>query len=265
MVFYVLPEGFSPGVEGGSVTVEETAETWTPEEGWREDVRRTSVSVVEDGEGFLLTERVSNAASPRGTVFEVPVLDDLRLVEEPRARLGFPAVGFFQGPVETVHLAVPWENEGADTVHLFDRFDRVGVVERGGVSLVEYHARHGNQALLHDGEIWFRQADRTVWVEPVTGVVVDYEESEALWSEPYRGGNPLLGSLLQGLEGKEKQWEATVAPTPAASAALLEEAKEKRADHALELGAWALPVLVVGQVLMFAGLVGRPRPVFGEC
>lgn len=261
LVFYVMPGSFAGDVEA-SVTVAETAKTWTPEEGWREEVRRTSVDVTASGEGFVLRERVSNAASPRGSMFEVPVFEDLRLVEEPRARLGFPAVGFFQEPLEAVHFAVPWEGEEADTVHLYDRFERMGVVERGGVSLVEYHARHGSQALLQDGEIWFRQADRTVWVEPVTGTVVDYEESEALWSEPYQGDDPLLGSFLQGLEGKEKRWEATVAPTPAASSSLLESAKEERVRLALESGGWSVPVFVIGQALMFCALVGWPRAAF---
>lgn len=264
LTFYVMPEAFSARTEE-SLTVRETASTWTPEAGWREEVRRTSVDMVESGEGFVVEERVSNAASPRGSVFEVPVFEDLRLVEEPRARMGFPAVGFFQAPMETVHLAVPWEAEGSDTVHLYDRFDRVGVDERGGVSLVEYNARHGSQALLHDGEIWFRQVDRTVWVEPVTGMVVDYVEEEALWSEPYRGGDPLLGSVLQDLEGgKEKRWEATVAPTPAASSSLLESAKEERMMLALESGGWSVPVFVIGQALMFSGLVRWPRVAFPE-
>ncbi len=262
IVFHVVPSELSPKAHRGE-PVSEQARTWTPEQGWSEQIRRSSAEVVEEGEDLVFEKRVSNAHSPRGAVFEVPVEEDLRLVEEPGARMAFPAVGFFEEPAETVFLAVPWSGQGEDTVRVFDRFEWVAVDEREGLTLVEYHARHGSQALLHGDHIWFRQAERSVLVEPVTGSIVDYEEAEALWSEPYEAGDPRFGFLLQGLQEREKVWEASVSPSPAAQQALVEEAKQARNDHALELAWTGGPVFVAGQALLFAGLAGWPRRAFG--
>lgn len=255
---YLVP--FSNGVEpGASTSVTERAETWTPEDGWREDLREATARIEVEDDGLVFEERLSSPAPPRGNVFELPVEEDLRLAHEPGARASFPPMPVFQEPRDTVYVAVPWSDGDQARVGAYDRFEHIETVERDGVTLLEYHARHGSQQFLHDGTIWTRASERTALVEPVTGTVVDYEDHETLWAEPHEDDDPVLGSIKQQLAEREKVWEATIEPTDASSSALLDQAEAARDDHVQRIVAAAAAPLIAGQALLAAGLTGRPR------
>lgn len=261
-VFDAIPASAGPG-PGTEATVTESVERWTPQDGF-ERTERTSTHRIEAEDGAtVFRERISSEASPRGDAFELEVEDGLRLAHEPGARAGFPATPFMGTPPETVYVAVPWEDDEVARVGAYDRFERAGTVERGGIELVEYTARHGRQAFLHGDTIWYRQSSQTALVEPVTGTVVDYRDHESLWRESFEDGGPLLGSLQQDLAQPEKAWEATVEPTEASSDELLEQAKAERAEVARKMAGTALAGLVVGDACLLAALMARPRRLFG--
>jgi hypothetical protein len=262
--FHVIPSDAGPD-PGASTEVTEHAETWTPAEGWRTGTRTVTTSLVEGDEGLAVRERVQGPASPRGASFTLPVLDDdLRLAADPGGRAGFPAVPFAQSVPDTVHVAVPWaDDDGEATVGAYDRFERMGTVERDGLTLVEYHARHATQQFLHEGTIWTRQSERTAIVDVVTGTVVDYEHHETLWAEPQEDDDPLLGGLQQELAEREKVWEAHLEPTDEAVGTLLERAEASRRDTVEDVLMAAGPALVAGQAMLGAALTGRPRRVLG--
>lgn len=262
IVLDAIPSSAGPG-PGTEATVEESVQRWTPEDGWEQTERTSTQRIEGEADAAVFRERISSEASPRGDDFALEVEDGLRLAREPGARAAFPATPFLGTPPETVYVAVPWEDGGDASVGAYDRFERTGTVEQDGVELVEYSARHGRQAFLHEDTIWYRQSSQTALVEPVTGTVVDYRDHESLWREPYEGDDPLLGSIKQDLAGPEKTWEATVEPTEAASSALLDEAKAQRAEVATEMAATASAGLVLGDALLLAALTARPRRLFG--
>lgn len=242
-------------------SVTEHATTWTPDRGRQETLRqRTTVADASD-DGLVHRESIDAPASPRGHRFQLPLDDRLEVDHEPGARVTFPPTPLFDAPPETVHLAVPWADEGPDPVGALDTFRRMDTVEQDGVTLVRYHARHSAQFFVHEETVWFRQTNRTALVEPVTGAVVDYRDHETLWTKPMRS-NPLIGNLLNDLTTREKVWEATVEPTEAAQAQLFEQAMTARSEHLRSLATTALAALAAGEMLLWAALAGRPRRFF---
>lgn len=260
IVFHVHPTD-TQAQTGQRASVTEQARTWAPQAGWEEHLRQRSVTLDDDGETLTLREHIETAASPRGDRFELPVDGTLHVAGEPGVRATFPTTPIFEAPPAVVYLGVPWETDQGAVVGAIDTFHRMGVTEQDGLELVRYHAREASQFFVHDGTIWYRETNRTALVEPVTGLVVDYHAQETLWTEPHHTGF-LTAPLLQQLESKEKVWEAIVEPTPAGEQALLEQAKARRAEHLEDLFTKALPVLGLGEVLLWAAIARRPHRAF---
>ncbi len=249
---------------GSSTTTQEEIAYWTPEQGWREQVRERTERIVERQDGLALQGTLSGAFSPRGGAFTLPVDEGLEVTGEPGVRAGFPSTPLFGEIRDVVHLGVPWDNEHGLAVGAIDAFHRMGTEQRGGVTLIEYDARHVGQFLVTDGTIWYRATARTALVEPLTGMVVDYRDHETLWSEPVHGplgetGLPLLGDLDERFTHRERVWASDVRPTPEASQALLERAIDARHDHLWDLALPILPALVAGELAIGMALVGRPE------
>lgn len=263
VVFNVEP-GQMPSQPGEVQLVTERTDTWTPDRGDQEALRQRSLTTQDTGEGLLLQETLDAPAPPRGQRFQLALDDELEVADEPGARVSFPSTPLFNAPPERVYLAVPWEGQGpdeTDPVGAIDTFRRMGTVEQHDVTLVRYHARHSSQFFVQGDTIWFRQSNRTALVEPVTGTIVDYHDEETLWTKPAQS-DPLIGNLLNELTTKGKVWEATVQPTPASQAALLEQAIAARGEHLQGLLAKALPALGAGELLLWAAIANRPRRFF---
>jgi hypothetical protein len=256
-VFALLPASFGPE-PGTQQAHEERVDYWTPEEGYQTFLRPRTDQIQRSADGLELVRRLDGPHSPRGDEFRVGLEEGWRLAEAPAAHAAFPATSLWQQPAETVYVGVPWETQAGDRVVLFDDFQRLHEVQRHGLTLVKYHASEPNQFLVDGDQVWFRAAERTAFVEPISGTVVDYEDEETIWRASLEGP-ALLHEVQPPREQREKVWEATIEPTPGAQAQRAEQAETARAQQLEHLLAIGLPGLVVGEVLIGAGLLGRPK------
>lgn len=257
LVFHVLPAGMQV-TEGPATTVSERVSYWTPEEGRQEAIRSRSARIVEVSDGLALKERLGAAHSPRGRSFQLAINASGLVEGEPGVRVRFPTTPLFGEAPRKVHLGVPWTTDDGTAIGAIDTFHREGTVEEDGIRLVRYKAREPSQFFVTDGTIWYRAAQRTVLVEPVTGDVVDYRTHEVLWREPEP--QPFVPHRVHELTTeKRKVWEATVEPTEASAQALLQQAAAARAEHLEDLLVVGLPVLGAGEVLLWGALAARPR------
>lgn len=247
---------------GAQATVTERVDYWTPHEGDQQVLRPRRTQVRDTAEGLEVLHRLDGAHSPRGDRFPLEVTDRYRLEAEPGGFARFPPTALWEEPPETVHLAVPWATDDGVRLGPFDTFQRLHEVERAGVTLVEYQAREPNQFLVDGDTVWFRNADRTAFVEPVSGTVVDYRSHETIWRAPLDRPD-LLHDLEPPRENREKVWEATARPTDAATVARAEQARDRRSDHWSDVLLAGLPLLGAGEALLWAGLAGRPRRLMG--
>jgi len=258
---YLVTEGIPDALDADDApprSYREHVSYWTPEEGHQQALRSTEQSIEASSRGLALVERVEGVHSPRGAAFALPVNETYDVPGEPAVDARFAPTLPWEDPPATVHLAVPWATSEGTRVGAIDTFHRLDVVERDGTTLVKYFAREPSQFFVVDGTIWYRSAERIEYVEPATGSVVDYERTETLWTEDFDPST--VGQLTREYTSeREKVWSATVKPTPTASDRLLEQALEKR-ESVVEEAAWTAGIaFVVGQTLLGAGLMARPR------
>ncbi|PSG96199.1 hypothetical protein BRD56_11765 [Thermoplasmatales archaeon SW_10_69_26] len=256
-VFHLAPASLDPE-PGQTQAVTERVAYWTPEDGHQQILRPRTDHVRQDADGLELVRRLQGTHSPRGGQFQVDLGDRWRLAEEPAAYAAFPPTPVWEEPPETVHVGVPWQTEDGKRIGGFDDFQRLHETERDGLALVKYEAREPSQFLVDGDQVWFRTAVRTALVEPVTGTVVDYHDEETLWTAPLEGPD-IVHEIQPPRENREKVWEATVEPTPASQQQRVEQAEQTREDHLEHVLALAVPALLAGELLMGAGITGRPK------
>lgn len=256
-VFALVPASLGPEA-GERQAVTERVDYWTPEEGHESVLRPRTDSVRQTGDGLELLRQLGGPHSPRGDEFRVGLEEGWRLAQEPAAHASFPATPPWEKPPETVYVGVPWQTQQGVEVALFDDFHRLHEVEQDGLTLVKYHAREPNQFLRDGDTVWFRAAERTALVEPISGAVVDYHEEETIWRASV-AGPALLYELRPPRDDREKVWGASIEPTPSGQARLVEQAEAARADQLADMLGYGLPALLVAEGLMAAGIVGRPK------
>lgn len=243
---------------GDQQQVTERVSYWTDDAGAGQTLRPRTTSVQDSGGRLQLIDRVEGVHSPRGDRFPLQLEERFGLADKEGGFAAFPPTPRWQEPPEMVHLGVPWRTADGVQVPLFDSFHRLHEVERDGLTLVKYKANEPNQFFVESDTVWFRNVERTVLVEPVTGTVVDYRAHETIWEAPRESSGP-LGLFGTARENREKVWEATVEPTPASQQALAERA-EHQLSAQLEAFAWTGgPLLAVGELAMAAAMLGRPR------
>lgn len=259
----IVPDQLEPS-PGDRQVLGEEIRWWTPEDGWREGVRTRTLTVLDSPEGLQLDEAISGPHSPRGASFQLPISEDLRLRTESALHAGFPPTPYFATLADNVHLAVPWQDGAGTAAGAVDNMTRSGIGEVGGLATVTYRAHHADQFFVEDegsGQVWFRAVQRTVEVEPISGTVLDHTTHEVIWRAETGalGDLPVLSTLERDLLGREKVWEATLHLTPAAQAQQADRAAEQRSTYHRNLFLAGAPLLALGELLVWRGIVGPGR------
>lgn len=259
LAFAIVPQslGAEPGQEH---TVEEAIRYWTPEDGWQQATRTERVRVDEAGDGLRFEQTVDGPHSPRGDRFAFAIGEDYELTDEEGLRTGFPPTPYLREAPRNVYLAVPWELEQGAYAGAHDNLTLIDTTQRQGLEVLVYEAYHGRQ-FFHpmDGLTWYRAVDRTVYVEPLTGTVVDHQTHEILWKETYPiiEGIPAPWSVQKPLIEREKVWEAHVSPSAESQAERIEAAEDRRSGYHWRMIAVGLPTLLLGEVLIWRATAGR--------
>lgn len=259
-VFLLVPRALGPG-PGDELVLSENVRWWTNEDGWSEDTRSHVVRVRDVAPGLRVEEDIAGAHSPRGGRFVLPVDASLEVVGEPGVRLAFPPTPLFRDAPHNVYLGVPWASPSLSKIGAIDNFTFTEQLELDGLAVNRYEARHVAQEFVHGGQLWKRATHRVVLVEPLTAIVVDYYEHETLWRKEMPELLPLPFPIEapQPFERRVKVWESVVTPTDVTHDALMDQAREARRGHFLEIMLWGLPLLIVGEICLGFGLLGHAK------
>lgn len=259
LAFAIVPQSLGPQ-PGAEHTTEEEIRYWSPDDGWQQATRTDRVRLAQVGEELRFEQTVEGPHSPRGDRFTFTIGEDYELTEEEGLRTGFPPTPYLREAPRNVYLAVPWELEEGVSAGAHDNLTLTGTAERGDLELLVYEAYHGNQ-FFHpeDGLTWYRAVERTVYVEPVTGTVVDHQTHEVLWKETYPTveGIAVPWTVQKPLVEREKVWEAHVSPSAESQADRVEAAEDRRSSYHWRMIAAGLPTLILGEVLIWRGAVGH--------
>ena len=246
-------------VRASTVTLAETIHYWTPDSGWQQAGRLYETRLYEGAHNLTREERIIGPHSPRGDLFTFEVDADLRVLSEPGVRADFsPHAGLADVP-STVYIGVPWATRGQSAVGAIDRFELVGRESLDGTRALRYEARHGEQFFVSGETVWFRAAIRTAWVDPKSGLRLDYRDHEIIWSRPLTDV-PLINLpavLAEQVTPREKVWEAIVTPTDASRESLQEQASAYRQGQTLRQALWGVPLVAVGEMMLWGALVNR--------